>query len=198
MSNATLLARLAALKATSGSGKKEENKDEKKADAVVVEKAKELITATNEKVVVSAPTTVPSSTNTLNVEKIKLIVENVATLDLVIDAKNIEGFNHIAFEDNLKKINLLQDQSFAEINTALSVINKDLRKFPELAHLLSDEQVRVIVQRILHEKHAFIAPVREVKEKKEKKAKEADAFESFKNSLLSASGEEDGLSANDL
>ena len=107
--------------------------------------------------------------------EVKRIVQNVEALEASAEMKELAGFNWQQFQDSMFYINELQDQGFPEISSALTVINKDLRNFPELAHLLSTEQVSAIVQRILIQKNLWIAP--EKKAKKEKKAKAPTAKE---------------------
>lgn len=153
----------------------------------------ELNANTNAKVVKEESSEAP-----VDVNAIKLIIDDVSELNLCDEAKGISGFNPTSFETRLKEINLMQEQAFPEIQAALTVINKDLRKFPELAHLLSDKQIKVIVQRILHEKHAFIAPQ---KKDKAKKAASKDPVKAMKDKLKEQAkfeGGDDDLSADDL
>ena len=153
------------------------------ADAV-----KSLVANTNAKVEVK-PADAP-----VDVAALKLIVENVSELTLSAEAKGISGFNPTTFETKLKEINLLQEQSFPEIQGALTVINKDLRQYPELAHLLSPAQIRVIVQRILHEKHAFIAPPKKAKAA----SKNTNMLADLKKQIEFEGDSDEELSADDL
>lgn len=102
------------------------------------------------------------------------IIADIKPLEASSEMKGIEGFSWQSFESAMLEINNLTGQGFPEISGALSVINKDLRKFPELAHLLNDSQIKVIVQRILLQKNLWIAPQKAVKAKKVKEPSSKD------------------------
>lgn len=167
MSKADLLKRLEALKAKSTPAPVQSSPAVKETPAVTsnatnsnpITATKELIAKASEAV----PT--PAVAQQVAPEDIKRIIDNIDELKLSEDAKGIAGFKHDVFEYRLNELNLLQDQTFPEINRAIIEINKDLRQHPELAHLLSPAQIAVIVRRILHEKHLYIAPVKEKKTK---------------------------------
>lgn len=101
-------------------------------------------------------------------QDVKTIISNITALEASEDMKALEGFNWQNFQDSLLAINNKMETAFPEINTALTSINKNLRAFPELAHLLNHEQIAVIVQRILIQKEVWIAPQKKEKAKKEK------------------------------
>lgn len=117
----------------------------------------------------------PETEVAVSAQEVALIVENISALEATPEMKSLEGFNWSEFETSLNRINIKQAESFPEIQTAFTKINKDLRKFPELAHLLTSEQVSAIVQRILIEKNLWIAPVKAAKApKKTAAAKKAE------------------------
>lgn len=107
------------------------------------------------------PVTAPASS--MNVAETKQIIANISTLEASPEMKELEGFNWNQFETAMMQINSLQEATFPEISTALGTINRDLRKFPELAHLLSHEQIAAIVQRVLIQKNLWIAPQKAAK-----------------------------------
>lgn len=112
----------------------------------------------------------PTEPTPVDPVEVKRIVQKVEALEATSEMKELAGFNWQQFQDSLFYINDRQNEGFPEISSALTVINKDLRNYPELAHLLSTEQVSAIVQRILIQKNLWIAP-----EKKKAKAKKAKA-----------------------
>lgn len=196
MSKEALMARLAALKTKSAD---EKVPAAQAIDTTKVLSAQERIAAltkkTNDKVteqVTKAEEENPAK-EMPSAAKIKLLVAEVDSLKLSFDTKVIPGFEPAKFEENLNQINLVTEDNFPEIKMALIEINRDLRNFPELAHMLNKEQVRVIVRRILHSKHEFIAPV-----KAPKKAAAPKASAAVLALIAEASSDGSNISADDL
>lgn len=191
MSRSDLLARLEQLKKkTPEQPKAAQPKAEQ---STVAASVKDVVKAAENKVVVQ------STTEATTPAEIHKIIADTSLLSLNDDARSISGFNADAFEYRLNEINLLQEQTFPEINRAIIEINRDLRQHPELAHLLSPEQVAVIVRRILHEKHLYIAPVKEKKEKKITKGKAlGKVFDPEVEALLQNATIADDIDASDL
>lgn len=199
MSKENLMARLAALKNTSKEVTSPAQDTPKEVStgqaATIQERMAALTKQTNDKVteqVTNAEEGKPE-VEQLSAAKIKLLVSEVDSLKLSFDTKVIPGFEPAKFEENLNQINIVTEDNFPEIKMALIEINKDLRNFPELAHMLNKEQVRVIVRRILHSKHEFIAPVKAAKKPaKPKVSSDVAAL------LASISSDVDNVDASDL
>lgn len=107
----------------------------------------------------------PKSLTKSELEEVKLLVDSVKVLEPSEGMEEISGFNCAEFINCLDEINHYQDREFPEIRTAFAKINRDLRKFPELPHLLNSEQIAVTVQGSLRAANAYIAPPPKPKKK---------------------------------
>lgn len=159
----TIAERLAAIQA-SKTKQATEREESKPTTAALV---KNLQAKAEAKVPVTAPAT------SMNVTETKQIIANISALEASPEMKELEGFNWNQFETAMMQINSLQDAAFPEISTALGTINRDMRKFPELAHLLNHEQIAAIVQRVLIQKNLWIAPQKAAKAAKKPAAVKA-------------------------
>lgn len=147
-----------------------------------IDKVKALQATSDKKVATKVETTELATVSAIEASEMKDDIQDFACTD---EAIAIDSFNYVDFENNLMSLASKMEDQVPRLFSILKIINDDLRQFPELSHLLTDEQVGIIVDGTMVKCNIVVVgdAAKKKATKKPKKAFKSDATADILSSL---------------